>query len=801
MQAVQPDSTAAVDFLLRWAPSGPWVLTAIQPDRKGIATRTFRPKEEAALRRWLDDFNGKRNIYFHVNPPIRDLSKKAEREDIDRVEWLHVDIDPRAGEDVELEQRRALELLTTKLPRGVPAPTVVIFSGGGYQGFWRLAEPLPVGGDLVKAEDAKRYNQQLEVLFGADNCHNIDRIMRLPGTVNLPDARKLKKGRVPALARLLEFVGERVYPLSVFTPAPAVQMAGETGFSSTRPNETTVRISGNIERIADVAELDQWSVPDRVKVIIVQGTHPDETKQGDNSRSSWLFDVVCNLVRCQVPDDVIFSIVTDPDFGISESVLDKGANAEKYALRQIERAKEEAVHPLLRMLNEKHAVIGNLGGRCLVIEEIFDATLNRPQLTRQSFTDFRNRYMQQRVQVGTTPQGLPVMMELGKFWLGNHLRRQYETVVFAPNVDVPGAYNMWKGFACQSKPGECGLFLDHIRENICGNDDELYRYVIGWMARAVKRPDTQGQVALVLRGGRGVGKSLFAREFGKLFGRHFLHVSNPSHLVGNFNSHLRDVVVLFADEAFYAQDKKHASILKTLITEDTLTIEAKGVDAETSRNYVHLIMASNDQHVVPAGGDERRFLVLDVKNTQQQNIGYFSAIMKQLESGGREALLHHLLTLDMEGFDVYNVPRTSALHEQKLLSLSTEEEWWYQKLVEGRLLFKGDNWSTEVRKDELIHDYIQHAQRFNITRRGSATALGRFLGRVCPKLGTVQKMAAYEETTGDGWTRKVERRTYFWVLPTLEAARARWEELYGAEPWPEAQPELPAAPKPAKPPF
>ena len=37
-------------------------------------------------------------------------------------------------------------------------------------------------------------------------------------------------------------------------------------------------------------------------------------------------------------------------------------------------------------------------------------------------------------------------------------------------------------------------------------------------------------------------------------GQHALKISNAKHLVGNFNSHLRDCVFLFADEAFFAGD-------------------------------------------------------------------------------------------------------------------------------------------------------------------------------------------------------------------------------------------------------
>ena len=190
--------------------------------------------------------------------------------------------------------------------------------------------------------------------------------MRLPGTVNVPDERKRKKGRTPALARLVSSNLAHVYGLDRFTAAPVVQMGEDAGFIGAT---TSVTISGNVDRLEDVNDLDKWGIPDRIKVIIVQGKHPDEPKPGDSSRSGWLFDVTCQLVRRDVPDDVIFAILTDPDFAISESVLEKGSNAERYAVRQIERAKEEVDDPWLRKLNDRYAVIASIGGKCRVVQE------------------------------------------------------------------------------------------------------------------------------------------------------------------------------------------------------------------------------------------------------------------------------------------------------------------------------------------------------------------------------------------------------------------------------------------------
>ena len=195
---LSPRPDASIDFLKKWAPDGPWVLTAIKVDRKGIVTTTFRPGQEGELRAWLGE-HSRCNIYFHVNPVLRDLGSKARREDVAALAWLHVDIDPRVGEDLQAERERALKLLRHP-PEDLPPPTCILFSGGGYWGFWKLAAPVPINGEEEKYEHAKLYNLQLEIAFGADNCHNVDRIARLLDTVNRPDEKKRAKGQANELA-------------------------------------------------------------------------------------------------------------------------------------------------------------------------------------------------------------------------------------------------------------------------------------------------------------------------------------------------------------------------------------------------------------------------------------------------------------------------------------------------------------------------------------------------------------------------------------------------------------------------
>jgi Family of unknown function (DUF5906) len=98
----------------------------------------------------------------------------------------------------------------------------------------------------------------------------------------------------------------------------------------------------------------------------------------------------------------------------------------------------------------------------------------------------------------------------------------------------------------------------------------------------------------------------------RIFGQHAVHISSADHLAGRFNAHLRDACLLFADESYWPGDKRAEGTLKRLITEPDLLIEPKGRDAVTARNMLHVMMASNEDWIVPAGEHERRFAVFDV---------------------------------------------------------------------------------------------------------------------------------------------------------------------------------------------
>lgn len=436
---------------------------------------------------------------------------------------------------------------------------------------------------------------------------------------------------------------------------------------------------------------------------------------------------------------------------------------------------ESKIPVWVKELNTDHFVV-NEGGQVRVVKEAFDHGLNRPILERLKFDDFRNAYLNDEVCIGSNADGDPVYAKKGKAWLESPYRRQFlGGMVFAPNRVVPdNVYNLWRGFAVEAVPGDWSLYRQHLLEVACKGVQEHYDYLIRWMARAVQEPDRQGEVAAVLKGRKGTGKGTIIKWFGRIFGRHFLHITNAEHLVGRFNSALRDSVVVFADEAFWAGDKKHESVLKGLITEDMLFLEGKFRDPVQTPNFVHLLMASNDDWVVPASSDERRFFVLEVDDQRQQDEGWFAAIEKQMSEGGVEAFFHDLLHMDLSGFSVRQVPSTSALTEQKMMGFSPLEKWWFEHLRRGVL--PGDDFdedwppvegdpSLEVPVKDVSAAIEAAYRAANVRRLPASRAVGRALRRVCPGLSR----------KGSGARDRV------YVLPALDRARRQFAEYLGSD--------------------
>lgn len=309
--------------------------------------------------------------------------------------------------------------------------------------------------------------------------------------------------------------------------------------------------------------------------------------------------------------------------------------------------------------------------------------LNRESLVLYKLDDLKKEHMNCRV---LSTDVKPKLINLVDMWLESPTRRTYAAgLTFAPESQILGKYNLWRGWSHTPTPGDVEPWLDFVQTVIANGDADHARYIIAWAAHLIQQPMQKIGIGLVLRGAKGTGKTKFGEFLGGLFAGHHMIVSRAEQITGNFNRHLEDTLLLQGDEAYWAGAKASESALKDLLTNSKISIERKGVDVVTMPNYTRVLFTSNEDYVIPASLDERRFAVFDVSNVQKQNSKYFHSLDIWYEKGGAGALLDYLMHFDIENINLRLIPATDALLDQKMHSLDNVDAWLHNALQSGEI--------------------------------------------------------------------------------------------------------------------
>lgn len=417
------------------------------------------------------------------------------------------------------------------------------------------------------------------------------------------------------------------------------------------------------------------------------------------------------------------------------------------------------------------------GGKAVVVKEQPDGPIE--DRVRVLSIDAFDHWHANRFTEVVGADGKLKTLTWGKAWRSDRRRRQYAGIEFFPNPDgaesTSDYLNLWRGFGIEpSSDGSWAIFRDHLLVNVCQEDQGLFDWVLGWFAHIVQRPRERVGTALVLRGRMGTGKTKVGEVMGSLVPAHYFQVDDPRYIVGQFNAHMASCLLLQAEEAVWAGDKHAEGRLKGLVTSESQMIESKGIDPIRIRNFVRLMMTSNEDWVVPAGMDERRFCVLDVHPRCAQNHDYFREMQAELDAGGRARLLYDLLRFDLDSVNLRQVPRTAALLEQKMRSLDPLDAWWLTRLMDGAPTRAVGEWQDSVTVDALYADYLKSAEEIGVGRKRDRATFGLRLPKLAPGLKKTRP-----RVEGEG------RRPWRYELPPLTDCRDAFEGMLGqAINWP-----------------
>ncbi len=367
-------------------------------------------------------------------------------------------------------------------------------------------------------------------------------------------------------------------------------------------------------------------------------------------------------------------------------------------------------------------------------------------------------------------------------WVQDEKRREFSRAVFNPGLpkfdpndeSMPDELNLWSGFAVAPKPGDWSLMKAHLLNNVCQGDKDRFDYLMQWLSQMFCEPERKSGVCIALRGEPGVGKSKLGEWLCFIVGpRHARTIDKPHHIHGQFNSLIEQAIFVLVEEASFADDPKAQGQLNHIITNLSLVLEGKGVDAEQGENYSRFLIVTNKDWAAPVSARDRRYAIYDVGADHKEDKPYFIAIDEQMENGGAEAMLHDLLAMNVKMRDMPKPPMTEAKHEQIVLGMKPDVEWLYEVLNTGEFPLLDPErtiraWPDDggaVAKDDVFasfRDFVSGKAGRSVT----PIKVGLFLKKWIPNLETTRP-----NITGLG-------RVWSYSLPPLAGAREAFLKAY-----------------------
>lgn len=382
--------------------------------------------------------------------------------------------------------------------------------------------------------------------------------------------------------------------------------------------------------------------------------------------------------------------------------------------------------------NLNHAV-GLYGGKAVIYDS--------KKITRLSeFKKLCNRY----VMVGKEDEKKKEMKEVD-IWLRSHDRNEFDQIVFDPGLQ-PGynnrVVNTYRGFAVKPTEGRLDPFLLHLKQNVCHENDDWYEYLIQWMAHIVHYPEDKTGVAIVLQGSEGVGKSIIAEYFGRIFGPYYKRIDSGSRITGHFNSQFEECLLCNADEAVCVYERKSLGVLKSLIADKEFTYERKGYDPVIGLNYTNFFIISNDERIVAPSSSDRRYFVLEVEPAWKGKCDIWDKVVNMMNGNGPAALLHYLQQVKLTR-DLRKIPKTTWHKEQEIMAEDIVKGTWRQYIDEHEMDSNSDNprrWPKDLYKNTIYAYHQVYCQEIGQSRPRARSTFFRGFVKLLPPCHESRKL-------------------------------------------------------------
>jgi hypothetical protein len=296
----------------------------------------------------------------------------------------------------------------------------------------------------------------------------------------------------------------------------------------------------------------------------------------------------------------------------------------------------------------------------------------------------------------------PAKVYVSKEWQEHKLAKQYYDIVFDPSGKTPKSYlNLWKGWKVKPMAGDISLFLELVAA-ICDDHQPSIDYLLDYLAHMVQKPAELPEVVIAMQSDeKGTGKGTLFKTLFSLTDN-YKALNKRDDLIGQFTGHLADAFITALDELVWSGNKQDSDILKSLISEQFVTINEKHKSLIQVRNYKRVFIASNNKLFAPVDIGDRRFFVVEVNPRLKHTPGWFKRYNENfLAKDGPSILLNFLMIRDISNFDTRNFPTTRARIDLMKRNLTPVQKFVYELYNSTALLSEG----TETKDGNVVKWY------------------------------------------------------------------------------------------------
>lgn len=194
MTELKPNVEQAVAFLQYLDPVGYHAIVYVDPAKNAWKARVFEPHKFPDIKKFLARVMPGNNVYYHLHEPAKsslDSTTKLRDDQVSKLRALPVDIDVSRTTEFMAERLRLKTVVDGLIVDS--APSMVVDTGGGYQAIFKFDRKIDI--DPVALETFKKIGGAARRELHGDIIYDASRILRLPGGINTPTAKKAVQGR------------------------------------------------------------------------------------------------------------------------------------------------------------------------------------------------------------------------------------------------------------------------------------------------------------------------------------------------------------------------------------------------------------------------------------------------------------------------------------------------------------------------------------------------------------------------------------------------------------------------------